>query len=154
HYTEQLVRLPNLSIYYEPPQAETMTLERSEFGLRSAATVFWCAQSLYKYLPQYDDVFPRIARAVGDCQFAFIRFPYGDHVTDLFRKRLERAFAGFGLRAADHSVILPNLEQPKFVAAAGQCDIGLDSIGWSGGLTTLESLGENLPIVTLPGRLM
>jgi predicted O-linked N-acetylglucosamine transferase (SPINDLY family) len=30
----------------------------------------------------------------------------------------------------------------------------LDSIGWSGGNTTLESLSQNLPIVTMPKALM
>jgi protein O-GlcNAc transferase len=42
----------------------------------------------------------------------------------------------------------------KFIAAAGQCDIFLDSIGWSGCNSALESLPNNLPIVTLRGALM
>ena len=154
HYTEELIRLPNLSIYYEPLDLEPLPIERSELGFRSTATVFWCAQSLYKYLPQYDCIFPRIAREVGDCQFVFIRYPFGDHVTELFWKRLDRAFAVFGLDAADYCVVLPVLDQQRFVAAAGLCDIVLDSIGWSGGVTSLESLIHDLPIVTLPGSLM
>ncbi len=51
-------------------------------------------------------------------------------------------------------VELPVLDQQRFVAAAGLCDIVLDSIGWSGGATSLESLTHDLPIVTLPGSLM
>src|SRR5262249_44775062 len=43
---------------------------------------------------------------------------------------------------------------PRFVAAMGQCDIVLDSIGWSGCNSTLESLAHDLPIVTLRGALM
>ena len=154
HYTEQLIRLPNLSVYYEPLDVEPLPIDRSEFGLRSAATVFWCGQSLYKYLPQYDCVFPRIAREVGDCQFVFIRFLYGDYVTDLFRSRLDRAFSDFGLAAADYCVFLPRLDQQRFLSAVGLCDIFLDSIGWSGCTTTLESLIHDLPIVTFPGSLM
>jgi predicted O-linked N-acetylglucosamine transferase (SPINDLY family) len=154
HYTEQLIRLPNLSIYYEPLNLEPITIERPELGLRPTATVFWCPQSLYKYLPQYDCVFPRVAREVGDCQFVFIRYPYGDHITNLFWERLERAFAEFGLAAREYCVVLPVLEQQGFIAAAGLCDIVLDSIGWSGGVTTLESLIHDLPIVTMPGSLM
>ena len=50
-----------------------MIVSRQELGLRAAATAYWCAQSLFKYLPQYDEVFPRIAREAGDCQFVFIR---------------------------------------------------------------------------------
>jgi predicted O-linked N-acetylglucosamine transferase (SPINDLY family) len=66
------VRLPNLSIYYEPAVAEPVSVTREGLGLRAGATAFWSGQSLFKYLPQYDDVFVRIAQAVGDCQFVFL----------------------------------------------------------------------------------
>jgi protein O-GlcNAc transferase len=154
HYTEQLVRLPNLSVYYEPPDRRPVSLARPDLGLRPSATVYWCSQAVYKYLPQFDQVFPRIAREVGDCQFTFIRFPGAAHVTDLFRQRLERAFAAFGLTAADHCVILPRLDPQQYVAAARCCDAGLDSIGWSGCNSTLECLLDDLPIVTMPGAVM
>jgi predicted O-linked N-acetylglucosamine transferase (SPINDLY family) len=36
----------------------------------------------------------------------------------------------------------------------GQCDVFLDSIGWSGCNSTLESLAHDLPIVTMAGPLM
>jgi protein O-GlcNAc transferase len=154
HYTERLVRLPNLSIYYEPPAIETAPLDRPDLGLRSTATIYWCGQSLFKYLPQFDEVFPRIARQVENCQFAFIEDAKSAHVTELFRKRLDAAFAAFGLRAADYCNILPRLGAQGFAAAIGQCDIVLDSIGWSGCNSTLESLAHDLPIVTMPGPLM
>ena len=78
HYTEKLVRLPNLSIYYEPPRIPPLVMNREELGLRLTATAYWCGQSLFKYLPELDDIYPRIAREVRDCQFVFIRPPgYG-----------------------------------------------------------------------------
>jgi predicted O-linked N-acetylglucosamine transferase (SPINDLY family) len=154
HYTEHLVRLPNLSIYYEPLDPEPVSLSRADLGLRSTATVYWCGQSLYKYLPQFDQVFARIAREVGDCQFAFIEYHKGRHVTDLFRRRLDATFVALGLRTADHCVFLPRLDKHRFLAAIGQCDIVLDSIGWSGCNSTLESLHHDLPIVTMTGPLM
>jgi predicted O-linked N-acetylglucosamine transferase (SPINDLY family) len=154
HYTEQLVRLPNLSIYYEPLDVAPAKVGRTELGFRAGATVFWCGQSLYKYLPQYDGVFGRIALAAPDCQFAFIQHPKGTNVTELFRRRLDRAFTAVGLSAEDHCVFLPRLDHAKFVAAIGQADIFLDSIGWSGCNSTLESLPHDLPVVTMAGDLM
>jgi protein O-GlcNAc transferase len=154
HYSERLVRLPNLSIYYEPPDSRAIALERAELGLRAGAIVYWCCQSLPKYLPQFDAVFARIAREVGDCQFTFIEFAGGKHVTQTFRARLDRAFASLGLQAAEHCVVLPRLDPDRFVAAIGQSDIVLDSIGWSGCNSTLESLAHHRPVVTLAGELM
>jgi len=154
HYTERLVRLPNLSIHCEPFDPQPSSLRRTDLGLRSTATIYWCGQSLYKYLPQFDQVFPRIAREAGDCQFAFIQYWQGTHLNDLLFQRLERAFADFGLRAADYCVLLPRLEPSQFVAAIGLCDIVLDSIGWSGCNSTLEGLHHDSPVVTMTGPLM
>jgi protein O-GlcNAc transferase len=155
HYTERLVRLPNLSIYYEPVGLPPpVSLNRADLGLSSTATIYWSGQSLFKYLPQFDQVFPRIAREVGECQFVFIQFQRGTYLNERFSQRLDKAFAAFGLRATDYCVLLPRLDVRRFMAAIGQCDIVLDSIGWSGCNSTLESLQHNLPIVTMTGSLM
>jgi predicted O-linked N-acetylglucosamine transferase (SPINDLY family) len=154
HYTERLVRLPNLSVYIEPIDPPPASITRQDLRLRSTAIVYWCGQSLFKYLPQFDEVFPRIARAVGDCQFAFIQYQRGTHITKLFRQRLNRAFGALGLNADEYCCFLPRLDQSNFLAASGQCDVFLDSINWSGCNSTLESLPHNLPIVTTGGPLM
>ena len=109
HYSEKLVRLPNLSIHYEPLDVVPAPMARGELGLRADAVVYWCAQSLPKYLPQFDEVFARIAAGVANSQFVFIEFGGGRDITELFKARLERAFHALGLRAADHCVFLPRL---------------------------------------------
>jgi predicted O-linked N-acetylglucosamine transferase (SPINDLY family) len=153
-YTEKLVRLPNLSIYYDPVVTDPAAVTREELRLRAGATVFWSAQSLFKYLPQYDDVFVRIARAVGDCQFVFLRHFGAPKITQLVRERLERTFAAAGMRADQCCVFLDRLSQSKFVAAAGLADVFLDSIGWSGCNSALECLTHAVPVVTFEGTTM
>jgi predicted O-linked N-acetylglucosamine transferase (SPINDLY family) len=154
HYTEKLVRLPNLSIFYEPFQIEAAQVNRAHLGLREDAVVYLCAQSLFKYLPQYDDVFPRIALEVGDCQFAFLSFSKSLHLGERFVRRLEHAFACHGLRCGQYVKLLPHLDPPHYRALNEVADVFLDSIGWSGCNTTLEALSCDLPVVTLPGNLM
>jgi protein O-GlcNAc transferase len=154
HYSENLIRLPNLSIYYEPVDVAPVEIGRAELGLRQQGVVYWCAQSLPKYLPQFDEVFARIAVLTPDCQFAFIEFGGGRGVTEMFKLRLERAFGAAGLNAADHCVFLPRLAPDRFAAAIGRCDIVLDSIGWSGCNSILESLVHDIPIVTHAGEMM
>lgn len=154
HYSERLVRLPNLSIYCDPPNVPPLAIDRTRLDLRESPVVYWCCQSLPKYLPQFDEVFARIALEVPDSQFTFIEFAGGKGVTELFRNRLDRAFKAVGLEAGDHCVFLPRLAPDLFVAAIGRCDVVLDSIGWSGCNSILESLVHNLPIVTLAGEMM
>jgi protein O-GlcNAc transferase len=154
HYTERLVRLPNLSIYYEPLTTSRATIPRGELGVKPNAIVFWCGQSLYKYHPQYDFVFARIAKFAGNCQFVFIKHAKEAAVADLFHRRLDSAFSQWGLTASDHCLFIESLTTDRYIAAMGACDIFLDSIGWSGFNSTSESLVHNLPVVTLRGALM
>ena len=153
-YTEKLVRLPNLSIYYEPVDLGAVDSSRAQLGLRTDAAVFWCGQSLYKYLPQHDDVFARIAVEAPHSQFVFIKHHAGPRVTEVFRDRLTQAFAARGLDIDRHCVFLDRLSQSEFAGAVGLCDVFLDSLEWSGCNSAIESLLNALPIVTLPGAFM
>jgi predicted O-linked N-acetylglucosamine transferase (SPINDLY family) len=154
HYTEQLVRLPNLGVAYVPPPTETAAVRRDAIGLRPDAVAFWCCQHLPKFQPEFDRVFPRIARGAPNAQFVFIASPRGDVETERFRARLARAFAVEGLDIRRHVTMLSRLTTPQFLGVAAICDVFLDSIGWSGLNSALESLAADLPIVTWPGPLM
>jgi len=154
HYTETLVRLPQLGLCYVPEARPALRLDRAALGLAPDVPVYWSGQALYKYRPAYDAVFPRIAAAVGACQFVFIGFAKSRAVTEAFRERLGAAFAAFGLDAEQYCVILPPMSPERFVAAAGVADVLLDTPGWSGGKSTLDCLAQDPAIVTLPGGFM
>jgi predicted O-linked N-acetylglucosamine transferase (SPINDLY family) len=154
HYTEKLVTLPNLGIHYTPEEATAAPLSRSALGLRSEAVIFWCGQALYKYLPQYDDILARIAGLVGDCQFLFIGFAKSQAVTWRLRRRLQHAFAARGLDAGRHCVFLDPMPQDWFLGTIRLADVVLDSIGWSGGKSTLDALTQAPAIVTHAGKFM
>ena len=154
YYTERLVRLPNLGLCYLPDTALDVGLDRDSLGLPPDVPVFWSGQALYKYLPQYDVIYPRIAAAVGDCRFVFLGFAKSQAVTDAFRARLEQAFAAAGLDGGRYCVVLPPLSPEHFIGAAGLADVVLDTPGWSGGKSTLDCLAQDPAIVTMPGRFM
>jgi protein O-GlcNAc transferase len=154
YYTEKLVRLPNLGIAYVPPPIAASNVTRKRAGLRPDSFVFFCCQDVSKFLPEFDNVFPRIAREIDNAQFAFLVSPRGDEVTARFHRRLARAFAAQGLDVARHVVILGRLLTADFVGVARVSDVFLDSVGWSGCNSALECLDANLPIVTWPGPFM
>jgi predicted O-linked N-acetylglucosamine transferase (SPINDLY family) len=153
HYTETLVRLPNLGIHYTPVPIQPQVRTKAELGLEQSDILFWCCQSLFKYLPQHDDVFPRIAQALSGAKFVFIQHGI-EHVTEIFRQRLSRAFQALDLNYQEHCLFLPRMNQQTFAATAAMADVFLDSIGWSGCNSTLESIAYNIPMVTWPGELM
>jgi protein O-GlcNAc transferase len=153
HYTEKLVRLPNLSICYSPLDVQTVDIDRKALGLRPDSTLYLCSQSLFKYLPQYDEVFPEIAEQAGNCQFLFIS-DNSNLLTGIFWTRIYEAFKSQQLNADDYLVFLPRLEPVQYHSLNMLADIFLDSIGWSGCNSTFEAIACNLPVVTLPGNMM
>jgi len=154
HYCEKLIRLPNLSIYYEPLDTPVASVDRACFGLRDDLPLFICTQSLFKYLPRYDEVFPRIALEAGECQFAFFGYQKSSALGAQFLRRLEKAFSRFSLRMEDYVKMFPYLDIPHYNAINKLADVFLDSIGFSGLTTTLEALACDLPVVAMPYKLM
>jgi protein O-GlcNAc transferase len=149
HYTERLVKLPRLSTCYTPPEFSETGLTRADFGLKDDGALFFCPQSLFKYLPQYDEVFPRIAQGVGkSCQFAFIQGT-SIHLNKQFQRRLEQAFSRYGLDAQNYVTLLPRMDSDRYLTMNRLAEIFLDSIGWSGGNTTMEAIAADLPVVTM-----
>ncbi len=153
HYSEKLIRLPNLGVCYQLIPIKPEAVKRKDIGILASDIMFWCCQSLFKYLPQHDDVFPRIAQEVANAKFVFIKLE-SELATNVFCQRLADAFQQFGLNYQDYCVFLPLMSATVFAGVGAIADIYLDNIGWSGGNTTLESTVYNLPIVTLPGELM
>lgn len=153
HYSEKMVRLPNIGFSYVKPEVPILTKTRSDFQLRDNALVYLSCQSLYKYLPQYDWVFPAIAKQVPQAQFAFLSHP-SIHITNLFRERLKNAFDHYGLDYQNYCISLSRLNMVEYWNLNLLSDIFLDTFSWSGGNTTLEAIACNLPVVTCPGEFM
>lgn len=154
HYTETLIRLPNLGIVYNPPPMPTPPYTRDYFGLPEDAVIYVCSQSLFKYLPQYDYIFAEIAVQVPEALFVFLASSQSSLITQKFAGRLHRAFAAYNLDSEQFVRILPRLSAEEFLGMNQVANIFLDSFGWSGGKTTLDALSAGLPVVTCPGEFM
>ena len=154
HYTEHLVRLPNLGFSYTPLEVPRTSITREFFELPRDSVLYLCSHALFTFLPQHDEIFPRIAQEVPNSKFIFISHPKGTGVTENFRKRIHQSFSQFNLNADNHVVFLPPLDAGKYHAINCISDVFLDSIGWSSYNSALEALACDLPVLTLPGTLM
>jgi protein O-GlcNAc transferase len=149
HYTERLVRLPRLGTWLElPDPAQPRATDAQDNAIR-----FLCTQSADKLHPGHDLLFARIlADTPGATLDLLCNKP--THVAHALVARMRDAFAQAGVdfdaRCRVHGRLAFD-EYRKFLARAHIC---LDSLDFSGGITSLDCLWHDLPIVTLPGALM
>lgn len=153
HYTEKLIRLPGHSMWYEPLTTKGGQLTRADLGLPDDAVVYLSCQSLFKYRPCFDDVFPAIAYGMPQARFLFLA-QNGLGGTAIFRERLENAFSRRGMDWRAHCVLANPVTPDQFPSLLDCADVFLDSLGWSGCNTTLEAITRGLPVVTMPGTTM
>lgn len=148
HYSEKLVRMKEIMTYYRRPQAPTATKTRADYGL-SDGPLYLCPQSLFKIHPEFDFVLREILLA--DPQGRIMLFE-GQQTewTRLLRERLQRTLGD----AAGRVQFLPRQSSDDFLRVVSLADVVLDTIHFSGGVTTLEVLSTGTPIVTLPGEFL
>ena len=154
HYTEKLFLLPNIGLYLEPQKLPENPKQRSDYNLDNDSILYLCCQSLFKYLPQFDYIYPQIALEVANAKFVFIEFPISEYVNQLFQERLANAFGQYQLNYQDYCLILPRLNDEEFTSLMLIADIFLDTFTWSGDNTTRLAVNCDLPIVTCPGEFM
>ena len=153
HYTEPLVRLPNLGVYCEPYSVESIPLDLASLGLGRPGPLFVCAGVPFKYRPEHDGILVDIARRIGHCTFVF--FDY--EIPDLSRKlqtRLAAAFARGNLDATHYVRWIPWLPREAFFGLLRQAAVYLDTIGFSGFNTLMQAVECGLPCVTYEGRFL
>ena len=150
HYSEELVLMPNLAQFVEPPVFDH---DPDAFSFEPETVLFGCLQSLFKYVPEYDVIFAMVAKELPQARFVFLEGspPY---LTQTFKQRLDQAFTQLGLDADRHVILLPRQSPVNYDNLMQRMDVLIDTIGWSGGNTSLKSLGMDKPLVTLPGTYM
>jgi predicted O-linked N-acetylglucosamine transferase (SPINDLY family) len=153
HYNERVFRLPHIGTCFAPPDA----VPDDAFAIPARADPgnvhYFVAQSAFKLTPAHDDALARIAAGLPQARFSLLPYPQA-HVRDDLRLRMRGAFERRGLDFERHVHFFPFLGEEAFLAVARATDVNLDSIGWSGGNTTLEITWFDTPTITLPGPLM
>jgi predicted O-linked N-acetylglucosamine transferase (SPINDLY family) len=154
HYTERLVTLPNLGCYYAP---EEQAVESEACPGRSgnmAAPLFVCPGTPFKYAPQHDDVFVKIAHRLKNVRFVFFTYAPVPLLSNRLEERIQRAFAAEGLDYSKHVEFIPWQPKAGFFSVLRRADVFLDTIGFSGFNTAMQAIECGLPIVTREGRFM
>lgn len=148
HYRERLLRLPALGVVpTRPPYAGDASWLPREAG----RPLLLCLQSLFKLTPEFDVAIARIAAAT-DARIIFFEFPASLSARLLDRLRL--TFAAHDLDLDRHVEIMGRRNYADYLGGIAAADLVLDSMGFSGGATSLDALHVGTPVVTLEGEFM
>ncbi len=152
YYREKLIKLPGLGTYFESAPISAVELDLAKFGIDSSHPILLCPGSPSKYSPVNDAIFIEIAKRLGNCQFIF--FSFQKELTEILRSRLYKAFNDANLKPEQFIKFIPFLEKGAFHNLMKKSDLYLDTIGFSGFNTAMQSISCNLPIIAKEGQFM
>jgi predicted O-linked N-acetylglucosamine transferase (SPINDLY family) len=147
HYTEQLVRLHTLPVYYYSPAFFPPAKKRSHFGLSEDEPLYLCPQAPFKLLPDFDAFLGGILRADPRGRLLIVR-SHNPRWTDLLLRRFRRTLVDVFERIN----FLPHQGGQDYLHLLNVCDAILDSTPFGGGNTTYKAFSVAAPVVTLPGQ--
>jgi predicted O-linked N-acetylglucosamine transferase (SPINDLY family) len=153
HYTERLIRLPNLGVHCRPYGVEAARVDRQSLHIDGDAPLFICPGVPFKYRPEDDRVFVEIARRLGSCTFIFFEHALAE-LSRKLHSRIATAFAKAELNAARYVRWIPWQARPGFFGLLRQADVYLDTLGFSGFNTMIQAIECDLPCITHEGKFM
>lgn len=144
-YSEKLIRLPSLMVYYERP-AEPAARTRGEYELPEDRNLYGCPQTAYKFHPDFDGVLAEIMRRDDRGSLVLIE-PNRPYFKKLLLDRWQRSHPILTERA----IWLDQMPLERFLGLLPQCDALLAPIQFGAGRSTLDALGVGAPVVTFKG---
>ena len=153
HYTERLVTLPHLGVWYEPLAPAVVAPDLAALGLPQNVPLLLCPGTPFKYSPLQDDVWVEISKRAAPCRLVFFRARDAE-VSDMLEQRLERRYRKAGLAFADCVTFVPTLDRARFFGLMRRAHLMLDTLGFSGFNTVIQAIESGLPVVSREGEFM
>jgi predicted O-linked N-acetylglucosamine transferase (SPINDLY family) len=162
NYSERLVMLPRFGVYVEPLSLPNADPELRLLQLPENQPLLLCPGQPFKYAPQYDAVWVKIAKGLQrktlfrKLNFGRLVFFCGHNGTwdPILEGRLRAAFAAGGLKFEEHVSVLPFLEHARFFGLMRRSTLLLDTPGFSGFNTVLQGIECDLPVLAFEGDFM
>jgi protein O-GlcNAc transferase len=154
--------LPALGVYVEPLQLPNTDPDLKSLQLPADQPLLLCPGQPFKYAPQYDDVWVRIAKGLQTRSFfrrgsagrlVFFR-SHSETFDRILEKRLRAAFTRGGVDFDAHASIVPFLDHARFFGLMRKSILMLDTLGFSGFNTALQGIECELPVLAFEGEFM
>ena len=151
HYSEKLIKLGDLAstaYCYRPPIPSHLN-HRSRFGFSQQDHIYLCAQTLFKFHPDFDEILGAILRQ-DPAGILVLKDSIHKNWTRLLMQRLQASLPDVLPRIH----FLGQLSRHDYLNLLACADVMLDPLYFGGFTTTLEGLALDIPVVTLAGELM
>ncbi|MBF0225385.1 MAG: tetratricopeptide repeat protein [Desulfobacterales bacterium] len=149
HYTEKLVKLERLSVYYYYPKVPKIIPNRKKFGIPHGFNIYACPQSIFKFHPDFDYILGSILEQDSKAIIVLLEASH-KHIEELMINRFSKTFA----KHIDRIFFVSKMGHSDFMEFLMLPDVLLDPPHFGGGNTSYESFACGTPVVTWPGHFM
>ena len=153
HYVESLMRLPGMGTALAPPDWQGGLRAVESKNETPAHLRLICAQALFKWQPEFIEAVGQILERLPQSKLYFFAV---ERVTpiDIWLETLSEMWRVRGIDVSSRLCPLAETSRSGFLQQLARAELALDTFGFSGGQTTVDTLTVGLPVVTLPGSFM
>jgi protein O-GlcNAc transferase len=149
-YRETVVRLAGVgaSITRAGPPPD---VSREQLSFLPHEKIYLVNQQLQKWTPSFVAAVLSILKS--DRLGKLVYFDPGHPVSSrAFQRELRQRFTETGLDYAQRTQRIPMVDRSVFLAVNAAADVVLDTFGYAGGATTVDSLSVGVPLISLEGK--
>ncbi|MAW01841.1 MAG: hypothetical protein CMI81_03025, partial [Candidatus Pelagibacter sp.] len=146
-YSEKLIKLSNLSVYYE--NIDLTQIQKNNSVIKKNRDInIGILQSLFKILPSEDEIFLKILDNYKNTNLYFLSSGLS-FVDEIFKNRINKKLKN--KKNIDRLILLPRSKRNIYLDYIRNMSFLIDSLSWSGGNTHFEALSLNKPVITVNG---
>ena len=148
-YSEKLIRLKRIPMYFIPPTEPKEKLSRHDFNLPDNKNLYCCPQSLFKIHPDFDSALEKIVKEDKKSQIIMIESKYKSH-----KEKLKKRWKINHPLLIEKTIFLKSMSLDKFLSLIDISDVLLDPFYFGAGVSFSESMIFGTPTITMPGIFM
>lgn len=146
YYTEQIIRLPDSWVCYTPPEYAAITTPQA-VNSKERGVMLGNFGSPAKINSEMLEVWADILKKIPDASL-LLKYRGMDNPSNI--KRIKEQLAKKDI-VESRIIIEGKTPHPEFLGRYHDVDIALDTLPYSGGLTTFEALWMGVPVVSVVG---
>ena len=145
-YSEKLINFNNFTSFYEVPN-----FHKKDFSSRGFEkyNIYFCSQSLFKILPDFDLILKKILEKDKKAQLVFIKDPW-----NMWNKTLLDRWKKSINKNLDRIKFVDRLSVDDFINLSGNSNVLLDPVYFGSGNSFIETFSYGTPMVTFPSNFL